>query len=620
MQSQESSERKQYVIALAGNPNVGKSTLFNELTGMRQHTGNWAGKTVESALGKCVYKEMEITLVDLPGIYSLSSESAEEKAAKDFICNEHPDSVIVVCDSTSLERSLVLALQIKAMGQKLLFCAGLKDEAEKRKISIDFQKLSELINSPVVSISARNKDGIDELMEKLYSLLSSNESDECDENDAVLNFENLLEDIESTVKLSEKICSDVVSRPSEEFRKERKIDRIILGKYTGFPILFLLLGIVLWITISGANYPSQLLQKGFTALGEYLHTLMIDSPEWLSGVLLDGIYKVLTWVIAVMLPPMAIFFPLFTLLEDSGFLPRIAFLLDKRFQCAGACGKQALTMCMGFGCNAAGVTGCRIIHSPRERLIAILTNSFVPCNGRFGTLIAVITAFFASGTGGSLLSALYLTLLILSGVMLTLLVSKLLSITILKGVPSAFTLELPPYRRPQILKVLLRSLLDRTIFVLGRACIVAAPAGLLLWLLTNINIGDISILAAVANFLDAPGKFMGLDGTILTAFIMGFLANEIVMPIAVMLYQSENVIAETGGALELHTILANNGWTSVTAICMMVFMLFHFPCSTTCLTIKKETGSIRYMLLAIILPTLCGIILCSIISCIFSLF
>lgn len=617
MQSQESSEKKQYVIALAGNPNVGKSTLFNELTGMRQHTGNWAGKTVESALGRCVYKEMEITLVDLPGIYSLSSESAEEKAAKNFICNEHPDAVIVVCDSTSLERSLILALQIKAMGQKLLFCAGLKDEAEKQNISIDFQKLSELINSPVVSISARNKDGIDELMEKLYNLLSRNESDE---NVSDLNFENLLEDIESTVKLSEKICSDVVSRPSKEFRKERKIDRIILGKYTGFPMLFLLLGIVLWITISGANYPSQLLQKVFTALGEYLHTLMIDAPEWLSGVLLDGIYKVLTWVIAVMLPPMAIFFPLFTLLEDSGFLPRIAFLLDKRFQCAGACGKQALTMCMGFGCNAAGVTGCRIIHSPRERLIAILTNSFVPCNGRFGTLIAVITAFFASGTGGSLLSALYLTLLILSGVMLTLLVSKLLSITILKGVPSAFTLELPPYRRPQILKVLLRSLLDRTIFVLGRACIVAAPAGLFLWLLTNINIGDISILAAIANFLDAPGKFMGLDGTILTAFIMGFPANEIVMPIAVMLYQSENVIAETGGALELHTILANNGWNSVTAICMMVFMLFHFPCSTTCLTIKKETGSIRYMLLAIILPTLCGIILCSIISCIFSLF
>lgn len=341
MQSKDPDGKKQYVIALAGNPNVGKSTLFNALTGMRQHTGNWAGKTVESASGSCSYNGMEMTLVDLPGIYSISSESAEEKAAKDFICNECPDAVIVVCDSTSLERSLVLALQIKAMGQNLLFCAGLKDEAEKQHISIDFERLSELIDSPVVSISARNKDGIDELMEKLYDLLSRNEGEE---SNLALNFKNLPEDIESAVKLSEKICSDVVSRTSEEFRKERKIDRIVLGKYTGFPMLFLLLGIVLWITISGANYPSQLLQKGFAALGEYLHTLMADAPEWLSGVLLDGIYKVLTWVVAVMLPPMAIFFPLFTLLEDSGFLPRIAFLLDKRFQCAGACGKQALTM------------------------------------------------------------------------------------------------------------------------------------------------------------------------------------------------------------------------------------------------------------------------------------
>lgn len=317
---------------------------------------------------------------------------------------------------------------------------------------------------------------------------------------------------------------------------------------------------------------------------------------------------------------MAIFFPLFTLLEDSGFLPRIAFLLDKRFQCAGACGKQALTMCMGFGCNAAGVTGCRIIHSPRERLIAILTNSFVPCNGRFGTLIAIITAFFASGTGGSLLSAFYLTILILSGVILTLLVSKLLSITILKGIPSAFTLELPPYRRPQILKVLLRSLLDRTIFVLGRACIVAAPAGMLLWILANIKVDGSSILAIAADFLETFGKFMGLDGKILTAFIMGFPANEIVMPIAVMLYQSGSVLTETGAGSDLYDILSANGWTSVTAICMMTFMLFHFPCSTTCLTIKKETGSIRWMLLAMFLPTVCGIIICSIISCIFSIF
>lgn len=343
-------------------------------------------------------------------------------------------------------------------------------------------------------------------------------------------------------------------------------------------------------------------------------------PSWLCGILIDGIYNVLTWVIAVMLPPMAIFFPLFTLLEDSGFLPRIAFLLDKRFQCAGACGKQALTMCMGFGCNAAGVTGCRIINSPRERLIAVLTNSFVPCNGRFGTLIALITAFFAQGAGGSAVSAFYLTLLILSGVLMTLLVSKLLSVTILKGVSSAFTLEMPPYRKPQILKVLLRSLLDRTFFVLVRACMVAAPAGLLLWAFSNIKIDGSSILAIVSHFLDAPGRFMGLDGTILTAFIMGFPANEIVMPIAVMLYQSESVLTETAGTEELFTILSANGWTWVTALCTMIFMMFHFPCSTTCLTIKKETGSLKYTLLAMALPTVCGIVICSAVSCIYRLF
>lgn len=618
MQSQITHEDRPYMIALAGNPNAGKSTLFNALTGMRQHTGNWAGKTVESASGRCSYKDMELLLADLPGIYSLTSHSAEEKAARDFICNEDPDAVIVVCDSTCLERGLVLALQIKDMGQKLILCAGLKDEAEKQSIYIDCNKLSELIGAPVISISARKKEGLDELLECLEKVLTEERT--VPVKSCELLTESDGESITETVQLAEKICSIVVSKPENSDEKCRRADRIVLGKYTGFPLLFLLLGAVLWITIVGANYPSALLQKGFSALGRLLCDLMSGSPPWLRGILLDGIYKVLTWVIAVMLPPMAIFFPLFTLLEDSGFLPRIAFLLDKRFQCAGACGKQALTMCMGFGCNAAGVTGCRIIHSPRERLIAILTNSFVPCNGRFGTLIALITAFFAQGTGGSLVSAFYLTLLILSGVMLTLAVSKLLSVTILKGVSSAFTLEMPPYRRPQILKVLLRSLLDRTVFVLGRACIVAAPAGLLLWVFSNVSIGGSSVLSIAADILDAPGRFMGLDGTVLTAFIMGFPANEIVMPIAVMLYQSESILTETAGTQELFEVLSANGWTWVTALCMMVLMMFHFPCSTTCLTIKKETGSIRFTLLAMLLPTLCGVILCAIISCIYSLF
>ena len=617
MQDQCSKSDRIYRIALAGNPNVGKSTLFNALTGMRQHTGNWAGKTVESASGRCSYKGTELLLADLPGIYSLNSESAEEKAARDFICNEKPDAVIVVCDSTCLERSLVLALQIKAMGQRLVVCAGLTDEAEKQNISIDYERLSELLWAPVAGISARKKEGLDNLLDCLLSLLSENDEPYPEE---IIPFKEAAEDTRAAVEMAEKICSETVKKPQNTGSRDRKIDRVILGKYTGFPVLFLLLGIVLWITITGANYPSALLQKGFSALGDVLYSLMAHAPWWLRGILLDGIYKVLTWVVAVMLPPMAIFFPLFTLLEDSGFLPRIAFLLDKRFQCAGACGKQALTMCMGFGCNAAGITGCRIIHSPRERLIAVLTNNFVPCNGRFGTLIALITAFFAPGAGGSLLSALYLTLLILSGVMVTLLISKLLSVTILKGVPSAFTLELPPYRRPQILKVLLRSLLDRTIFVLGRACLVAAPAGLILWLLANIKAGGSSVLSIAADFLDPPGRLIGLDGKILTAFIMGFPANEIVMPIAVMLYQSDSIITETAGVQELHSILAANGWDFVTALCMMIFIIFHFPCSTACLTIKKETGSVRCMLLAMLLPTACGVLLCAGVSCIFRLF
>jgi ferrous iron transport protein B len=384
--------------------------------------------------------------------------------------------------------------------------------------------------------------------------------------------------------------------------------------------MLLLLGIVLWITIIGANYPSQWLQSGFAVLGGYLRSILSGAPDWMESMLIDGIYTVLSWVVAVMLPPMAIFFPLFTLLEDCGFLPRAAFILDKGFEKAGACGKQGLTICMGLGCNAVGVTGCRIIHSERERLIAILTNSFVPCNGRFGTLIALITAFFAQGSGGSFLSAAILSLLILLGICLTLIVSKLLSVTVLRGTPSSFILELPPYRKPEIAKTLVRSLIDRTLKVLGRAVVTAAPAGLLLWVLVNLKVNDTSIITYVSDFLDAPAAFIGLDGEILTGFLMGFPANEIVLPVILMLYQSGSVITETAGNYELLEILSENGWSWVTALCTIIFMLFHYPCATTCLTIKKETGSLRWTLLAMLLPLACGIILCAIISCIFRAF
>lgn len=382
--------------------------------------------------------------------------------------------------------------------------------------------------------------------------------------------------------------------------------------------MLLLLGIILWITIAGANYPSDLLGNALFRLGDLFSAGLsyINAPEWLIGVLIDGIYKVLAWVVSVMLPPMAIFFPLFTLLEDFGYLPRAAFNLDRCFRCANACGKQAITMAMGFGCNACGVTGCRIIDSPRERLIAVITNNLVPCNGRFPTIIAVITMFFvvSEGIGGTVLSAVILLGVIVLGVLMTLLMSWILSRTVLRGVSSSFTLELPPYRRPQLSKVIVRSVLDRTIFVLGRACTAAAPCGLIIWLLANINVGGTALLAHISGFLDPLGSLMGLDGVILLAFILGFPANEIVVPIIIMTYLAQGTLVDISDTAQLYALFTENGWTLTTALCMIIFTLFHFPCATTCMTIKKETGSLKWTALSFALPTLCGMVLCMIIN------
>jgi len=314
---------------------------------------------------------------------------------------------------------------------------------------------------------------------------------------------------------------------------------------------------------------------------------------------------------------MAIFFPLFTLLEDSGYLPRVAFNLDNFFRKACAHGKQALTMCMGFGCNAAGIVGCRIINSPRERLIATITNNFVPCNGRFPTLIAIITMFFAGTAGGafqSVVSTLMLTGMIILGVIMTVLISKLLSKTILKGIPSSFNLELPPYRRPQIGRVIVRSILDRTLFVLGRAVVVAAPAGLIIWLLANIHVGDLSLLTHCAAFLDPFARLMGLDGYIFFAFILGFPANEIVVPIIIMSYMATGSLTDFESLAQLHTLFLSHGWTWLTAVCVMLFSLIHWPCGTTCLTIKKETQSLKWMLVSMAVPTVSGIVVCLIVA------
>ena len=379
--------------------------------------------------------------------------------------------------------------------------------------------------------------------------------------------------------------------------------------------MILLFGIIFWLTISGANYPSQLLSDGLFWIEARITEwrFAIQMPSWLHGMLVEGIYRVLAWVISVMLPPMAIFFPLFTLLEDLGYLPRIAFNLDKYFKKACACGKQALTMCMGFGCNAVGVTGCRIIDSPRERLIAILTNNFVPCNGRFPTLIAIITMFFAGSVAfpfQSIVSTLLLIAVILLGVFLTFGVSRLLSVTILKGIPSSFTLELPPYRKPQVGKVIIRSIFDRTLFVLGRAVSVAAPAGLIIWIMANVTIGDMTLLAHCSQFLDPFARLLGLDGVILLAFILGFPANEIVVPIIIMAYMASGNLVEFDNLLELKALLVSQGWTWVTAISTMLFSLIHWPCSTTCLTIHKETQSMKWTLLSFALPTAIGMVVC----------
>ncbi|MBO5143668.1 MAG: ferrous iron transport protein B [Clostridia bacterium] len=617
-------------IGLVGNPNVGKSTVFNALTGLKQHTGNWTGKTVTNAVGNFEYEGKEYELVDLPGTYSLISHSAEEEVTRDYVLKKDYDLIVIVCDAVCLERNLNLVLQVKKITKDILVCVNLLDEARKKKIRIDLIELEKELGVSIVGISARNEEGLDKLLEKIKAntreerILSNLVIKEKEEmlndiqNEKKINIEEIIsiEVEKEIIKDAELISKRVVKFEKENYAsKDRKIDKILTNKITGIPIMLLMLGIILWLTIEGANYPSQFLFDVLFNIGDKIEIFLteVGAPIVLIDMLINGMYKVLAWVVAVMLPPMAIFFPLFTLLEDLGVLPRIAFNLDGIFKKCHACGKQALTMCMGFGCNACGVTGCRIIDSPRERLIAILTNNFIPCNGRFPTLISIITMFFVGANAGafsSIKGVIILLALIVFGIMMTFIVSKILSKTVLKGKSSSFILELPPYRKPQIGKVIVRSILDRTLFVLGRAVSVAAPAGILIWCLTNFEIDNISIITYVINFLEPFARTIGLDGIILTAFILGFPANEIVMPIILMLYMSSGELVEMDNLISLKEVLLLNGWTVKTAICVMLFSILHWPCSTTCLTIKKETGSLKWTFAGFLIPTTIAIIVC----------
>lgn len=696
-----------YAVALAGNPNTGKSTIFNALTGLKQHTGNWPGKTVTRAEGSFSYSDQTYRLIDLPGTYSLMSTSEDEEVARDYILFGEPDVTVVVVDAGRLERHLSLVVQIQEITTKVVVCLNLMDEAKRHGIEIDVRGLSRDLGVPVIPTSARNKEGITDLLHAIdqvargtfvaeqksitgisgdsrkavqtiaadllaldphmpsvswiaMRLIQQDPSIETALLSGALSEGITIDQIRPIIEKAKKyqetlgldysdnVAAAIFSQVSKivegrveaddkqrAFRIDRAIDRVVTSKRWGFPLMLVMLGGILWLTIIGSNYPSSalsylLLEQLYPFLKEGASTLQF--PWWLSGFLIDGVYLATAWVIAVMLPPMAIFFPLFTLLEDFGYLPRVAFNLDRIFKGAGAHGKQALTMSMGFGCNAAGVVATRIINSPREKLIAIITNNFSLCNGRWPTQILMATIFIGALVPKYLantVSTLAVVGIVVLGIAFTFFTSWMLSKTMLKGESSFFTLELPPYRPPKVWQTVYTSLIDRTLIVLWRAVVFAAPAGAIIWLVCNIDIADKSIALWLIDGLNPFALLIGLNGVILLAYIVAIPANEIVIPTILMLTAmvlGDAAIGQGAGVMfevsdgEIATILQAAGWTTLTGINLMLFSLLHNPCSTTIYTIYKETHSVKWTTVASVLPIIFGLIVCFTVTQIWYLF